>query len=389
MASQITEALTRASVNQDSGRSIVSISITAPDSDDEQHIAGAPERSKLLHEIPLTPRPPALVYRQNSPSTVSEVKQTDELSSKLIDDDYNRTYLPPSRSPTEEGEVFISLSSSAPIVSKPKLGEVCGRASTFGPDGTKKSRPQDVPKTGLPHYSRPGNDTNFPRRVLRSNRDLRRSITMLLAQANEIGLDGPHDYVSAEDLSALMTDRSIQETLAGGSKDLIGFVKNNKKLFAITLLAFKNRRDLLEALEHFRTYNLSDGSLPVENVLKNGMCTLYSQSLDSSDAGFEFASEDFDQSDSTDKCKHRVEEYVFHNQPWDFDEFSSFYDKQWSFLIPMFAKSVFEYHFHDRTILPFKNVVAANEGDEGHFSSVYRATMLADCQDAIQTVNHC
>jgi hypothetical protein len=218
-------------------------------------------------------------------------------------------------------------------------------------------------------------------------------ITETMRMMGQIGLDEPKSYLPDEWLPKLMTDARIQRALKKPSHHLIEFSKNNPKIFAITLLVYTDKKSRTRAMNAFRTHNFTDSCLPfVEKISSPDICAV----------GFDWKDSD-DESDGSDgsdgsademklECRHKLEGYAFHGSLWTQTSYQTFFEKQWSFLIPKILEEEFEYHFGDHIILPFEKyggepAGAEHFGDGGHFGDVTPAIMLAKYQTAIETVS--
>lgn len=208
--------------------------------------------------------------------------------------------------------------------------------------------------------------------------DLGDQITTLMTNIGKIGLDEPKSYVPDEELSGLMTDRRIKKALEDPSKDLIDFAKGNPKLLAITLLVFENENSRNRVMEGFRFHKFTDSCLPVEEMLSEGVCWV------------QFNPYESDDSEDEPQCPHRSVANAFHRKPWKNTTFTTFFEKQWSFLVPKILEHVFDdYPFGKHIILPFenKNGDIGTKMPGGHFGDVRSARMLASYQTAIETVS--
>lgn len=189
---------------------------------------------------------------------------------------------------------------------------------------------------------------------------------------NERGVLGV-SYFPKEMLASLVTDdEAIRTALYSPNQSVpeitIAFSKSNPKVFAITLLAIQDTSSRQSAMLNFSQFEFTDDCLPVENLQNPEIC---------SDQG----------------CSHPVVADAFHRVPWAPELFNIFFDKQWSFCVPMFEEAEFVYPFHDQTILPIakvkRNGVVEESGiiGEGSFGEVQFVQMLAAYQTALKTVS--
>jgi hypothetical protein len=335
---------------------------------------GSSDGKQILDQIPV--HPPVAHLGQHSSTTSSHQPRTNfesfftngHVSLSCVDVDSHQDFSPPSRPPTQDGNLDGARGASTPI--NPKL-EQLARAST-APSGRATSNTSVGPV--LEKAKLPGENTNLqPKRTS----DLGDSISRAMRKGKEIGLDGTKAHLSAETLSTLVTIESIRKSLPLASNTLIEFINKNKELFAITLLVVSDREKRLKAMQNFLEHEFDNDCLPVESITKNGVCRYYEEESECETV----------KSGDSQPCRHNHKANAFHDDTiWNWTHTDAFYEKQWNFLVPKFHENRFEYHLHDPDILPVHDVVMENDGDEGHFSIVYKAMMLAHYQDAIQTV---
>lgn len=375
--------------DSDSSRKPIVLLSTGPSrSADEQHATN--QSSSKSHKIKglwnklrgkkhQSARSSALEHRQQSPASSSSlnsrsvVQQTPVVENHALEkrsEDSSCGFFPPSTFPSHVTETAPYPLHVPSTVNKPepKPGHV-PRASTTGTDvpslRKKRLRRTDTARaecSSCPYSSRQfKNETEVPEVP-----DLGNLISERMAAGTRIGLDRTKEFVSDEELGALITDASIAETLPHAPSGLLDFIRANKTMFAITLLVFSGQvtrqTNRQKAMESFSKHEFSDEKLPVaDSRKKETRCGKF----------------------NANECKHWDYEDAFHLDLWNYTSFQSFFDKQWNFALHTFQKDDFENHLDDRWILPLQEVQIGHTVGEGHFSVVYKAKMLADYQDTM------
>ena len=175
-------------------------------------------------------------------------------------------------------------------------------------------------------------------------------VATLLQDSEADGLGKPY-FPTAMLADLVKHDGAIKSVLDSPSQAVtestIKFVKNNPRVFAITLLALQDTSSRKLALDIFAhpNFEFKDHCLPVENLQDRDICPEICNIKGR-------------------ECDHVEEAISFHLGPWGLEQFKIFFDIQWSFCVPTFREDKFMYHFSDQMILPIARKAKRNAGDE-------------------------
>lgn len=164
-------------------------------------------------------------------------------------------------------------------------------------------------------------------------------------------------------ISSLLTEESIKEYMSEADQELIEFLsKKAKKVFGIVLVSCGLRGNgLVGPMKAFKQLGFTDDLLPVENLTKDN-CRFQGGS----------------------QCSHKTALDIFHGEPlpFDFTDCENFYEKQWSFLAPIFAPEDLKLELDIKRVLPIEEREHAPR--QGYFSDVWNVKIHRDHQTVIQ-----
>jgi hypothetical protein len=194
--------------------------------------------------------------------------------------------------------------------------------------------------------------------------DLKEEITSAMP---EIELDKACYYLPEKKLSDIVTRERIAKVFPNIMEDLVEFImESGKKLFVITINSVPANH-IIAAMREFKIHGLNDEDLPIEGI--NHTC----KSVPSRGGPL------LRGKDSSLNCNHDPKFDVFHHYPWNLNNRRSFCGNQWGLLVPRLTMNQFE-KFETNRILPITEKTPRSVGG-GHFSQVFKAKLLADCQD--------
>jgi hypothetical protein len=157
----------------------------------------------------------------------------------------------------------------------------------------------------------------------------------------------PQDFLPDDCISGLVTEDTIKEELQlNGSnsdedKELVEWIHTKaNKVFAITVQCDLETRYTLTSMKMFKYYGFDNSSLPIENPRP------------------------------APGASQSPQPNYFHPSIWVMAKLYRFYESQWKYLAPVFAKDGYTYDLSSECILPFiwKDEVVK----EGAFSCVYK-----------------